>query len=108
MKIEPYDGLTLSENQLKVLCFLAEHYDSFGEGPVYTFKGMAEETMIEVRLVRLACRALLRKGLAEIAKMWNEESGLYCGSGYVATKNGADVIERMEELERVREEANTL
>lgn len=93
MRIEPYEGLTLSENQLKVLCFLAEHYDSFGEGPVYT---------------RLACRALLRKGLAEIAKMWNEDSGLYCGSGYVATKNGAEVIERMEELKRVREEAKTL
>lgn len=100
--IKPFDGLTLSENQLKVLRFMSEHYDSFGEGPIYTFKGMAEETGIEVRLVRLACRALLRKGLAEIGKMWDENSGHFVGSGYIATQKGSEVIERMDEYEEAK------
>lgn len=108
MKIEPYENLTLSENQLKVLRDLAERYDSWGEGAVSSFKTMAEELKMDVRHVRLACRALARKKLAEHVKglvfQHGPSEGMLAGSGYACTALGNEVIERMEELERVRKE----
>lgn len=112
MKIEPYDNLSLSENQLKVLRDLVGRYDEWEGGTVLSFKQMAEELKMEARLVRLACRALTRKGLAEYVRglvfMHGEKEGMLAGSGYAATKFGFEVIDRMGELERVREEAKTL
>lgn len=107
MEIKPYDGFTLSANQLKVLRFLQSNYDSWGEGPIYRMKYMADELRIEERLVRLACRALKRKGLADLEQLYSEDKG-FCGSGYMCSKLGNEVIERMEEYSRVLEEAKTL
>ncbi len=112
MKIAPYDNLTLSETQLAVLRDMSERYDTFGEGPVSSFKAMAEELKIDVRVVRLACRALARKKLAEhvrgLVYTQGVNEGMLAGSGYACTQLGAEVIERMEELARVREEAKSL
>lgn len=108
MKIEPFDGLTLSENQLKVLRDMAERYDEtgYGEGEVARFKTMADELHIEERLVRLACRALARKKLAEhirgLVFMQGEKEGMLAGSGYACTKAGFEVIQRMDEYEEAK------
>lgn len=107
MKIAPFEGLSLSENQLTVLKALQADYDSWGEGLVSTFKSLEKETGIEARLCRLACRALARKGYAEHTVAVNQDC-MPSGSGYVCTKEGNEVIERMEELERVVEEARDL
>lgn len=107
MKIEPYEGLTLSENQLTVFRLLAENYDSWRESGWYLFRGIAKETGIEERLCRLAVRALKRKGLVQYGVLVDDE-GRPSGSGHACSEKGAEVFERMEELERVREEAKTL
>jgi hypothetical protein len=78
-----------------------------GEGRVFTFKLLEKETGIEVRLVRLACRALARKELAKHTVAVNQDY-MPSGSGYICTDKGHEVFERMEELERVKEEATTL
>lgn len=107
MVIKPYDGLSMSENQLKVFRLLGENYDSWGESGVYYFRGMAKELGLEERLCRLATRALVRKGLVEHVRTVDED-GMVAGSGHTCSKKGAEVFERMEEYERVIEEAKTL
>lgn len=107
MKIAPYENLSLSENQLKILTLLAENYDSWGESGVYFFRGMAKETGIEERLCRLATRALVRKGFAKHVRTVDGD-GMVSGSGHACTEKGHEVYERMEELARVKEEAKTL
>ena len=109
MKILPYDGLTLSENQLRVLMNLAERYDEsgWGENEVPRFKTIAAELGMEERLVRLACRSLTRKGLAEHVRglvfMSGDKEGMLAGSGYSCTKTGFEVIQRMEEYEATKQ-----
>lgn len=103
MKILPFDGLTLSDNQLKVLRALAERYDQtgWGENEVPRFRTLAKELKIEERLVRLASRALTRKGLAEYVRglifTQGDKEGMLAGSGYSCTKTGFEVVERIDE-----------
>lgn len=106
MVIRPYIGLTLSENQLKVLKCLNESYNS--DYNCHRFSYTASETGLDVRTVRLATRALARKGFAEYMRGLFDDDGQVAGSGYCCTDKGHEVIERMEELARVREEAKTL
>lgn len=101
MEIKPYTGLTMSENQLKVFTLLAESYDSWHEGGVYYFRGIAKETGLEERLCRLACRALKRKGLTEHVRTVDQE-GMCAGSGYACTEKGNEVFKRMQELEEAK------
>lgn len=102
MKILPFDGLTLSENQLKVLKLLAEYHSA--DANCLFFSYISKETGIETRLVRLACRAMARKGLTEFVRGLFDEEGMAAGSGYCCTSLGRDVIDRMQELEQVKKD----
>lgn len=86
------DKLNLPHAQRKVLVFLAERWnEDFGYLP---FEPISRNTGLDVRLVRRACRALTRKGLAEFARgLWREDGGPG-GSGYAATESGRAVLER--------------
>ena len=63
----------VNENERKVLEVLAEEWSS--ETNCYFFKGIAEQTKLDIKQVRRACRSLKKKG-----------------SGYCATRKGAALI----------------
>lgn len=107
MKIEPFENLTLSENQFKVLSALHADYDSWGEGPVSTFKSLESETGIEARLCRLACRALSRRGFAKHTVAVNQDY-MPSGSGYVCTENGNEIMERAIDHAQAIEDSKSL
>ena len=77
----------LSENQLKVLRVLGKHYNS--EYNCLYMRYIAKETGLEFRVVRLAVRALARKGLAEYHRGLFGDDGMVAGSGYCASYEGA-------------------
>ena len=76
----------MTDNERKVLGAL-----NFSEDG-HCFCGFAwlmEETGLDRKAVRRACRSLKKKGLAQFARgLWNED-GEPCGSGYAATEQGA-------------------
>lgn len=83
--------MKISENQRKVLEVLTQGYD-IEDNCIYFFRGIKKELPdMETRLIRLACRALKRKGLAEHSIAWDMD-GFVNGSGYMATKEGAMLI----------------
>ncbi len=104
MKIEPFDNLTLSQNQLKVLMHLGACQAESEEGSGFYMRHIAKETGIEYRLVRIACRSMARKGLTEYTGPLFDDDGRVAGSGYRATPQGIEVFERVQELARIREE----
>jgi hypothetical protein len=97
--------MKLNEDEKKVLGVLASAaYDDDYGGLFYShFDGLTERTGIDRKAVRLACRSLARKGLAEYGKgLWTPD-GEPAGAGYRATQAGADLmleIEKQEEEER--------
>lgn len=76
--------------QRKVLKTLAEEYGS--ESDCFYFRGLTYDTGLTIREIRLACRALTRKGLAEYVKGLFDEDGKVAGSGYRATEVGAVLV----------------
>lgn len=80
----------LTEKHRKVLRCLADDYSSDGMG-FSGFAAIMAETKLDRRDVRLACRHLTRKGLAQFGRgLWTED-GEPRGSGYAATRAGADL-----------------
>jgi len=74
----------MTENDRKVLKALEETSEEW----VLPFDPIAHETKLERRVVRLSCRRLARKGLAEYLRgLWSDE-GLPAGAGYRITKEG--------------------
>lgn len=60
---------------------------------------IAEETNLEKRVVRLAVRALARKGLAEYVRgLFSMQTDMIAGSGYRATKEGYDLVKNDSEF----------
>ena len=81
----------ISERQLKVLEILAA--PEYEEGYGIFFRTIAKRTRLSVPKVRIAVRALARKGLAEYLRgLFDEYDGLLIGSGYTATRAGRDLI----------------
>lgn len=83
--------MSLNESEHKILKALAaaEEYEGFG---YYGFQSLILETGLERKQVRRACRSLARKGLAQYGRgLWTED-GEVAGSGYCATKAGAELI----------------
>lgn len=73
----------------KVLHALGLGRDEFG---YFSFATITAETGLDRKVVRRACRALARKGLAEYGKgLWSED-GEPAGSGYAITKQGAKAL----------------
>lgn len=83
----------LNENESKVL----EYLESIGhvfDVPAYTgFAPISRATGIELRKVRLACRSLKRKGLADFATGLVTEDGELAGAGYGITDYGLEILE---------------
>jgi hypothetical protein len=77
------DKPNLNDNERRVLRALpSEGYAGFG---FVSFAYLTRETMLNRRAVRLACRSLARKGLAEYSRgLWSED-GKPCGAGYART-----------------------
>ncbi len=82
----------LTDKHRLVLRCLADDYSSYRMGYA-AFSHIMQETKLDRRDVRLACRHLTRKGLAQFGRgLWTED-GEPRGSGYAATKAGADLDE---------------
>lgn len=81
----------MTDNDKKVLTFLAGGYSYEGFG-FYSFAPIVKATGLDRRIVRLSCRRLTRKGLAEFCSgLWTDDGDL-AGSGYACTKAGRDAI----------------
>jgi len=80
----------ISEKQEKVLRHLAEIYGD--DSNCTYFKYTAKGTGLTVREVRLACRALKRKGYASFERGLFDDEGKVAGSGYCATREGAMLV----------------
>lgn len=82
----------LNEIEGKVLAALVHAFSSY-EGFCYqAFASLSEETGLDRKQVRRACRSLSRKGLAEFGKgLWTDD-GEPAGSGYAATQAAADLV----------------
>lgn len=78
----------LNADEARVLKVLAEGRSiEFG---FFGFKFLQRRTRMNRARVRRACRALARKGFAEYGRgLWNDD-GEPAGSGYSATKAGAE------------------
>lgn len=86
----------ISEKEKAVLTVLAEEWGD--EQNCLFFRGIVsrlERTplKLDLRQVRLACRSLARKGLASYERGLFDDDGMVAGSGYCATRLGADLIE---------------
>lgn len=82
--------MKINDNERKVLRFLVSEFsDEYG---FYSFAGITAVTRLDRRRVRLACRSLTRKGLLRFGRgLWSDD-GEPRGSGYGATKAGAEFI----------------
>lgn len=94
--------IKLNDNERKILEIMAESYDSSGwaETGYFHFKGLEKQTKLDRRHVRLACRSLARKGLAEYLKgLWSEYGP--AGAGYGATEKGASFISHCDNCDKL-------
>jgi hypothetical protein len=80
---------TINQNERKVLDVLLSAGDYY-----LPFAPICEETGLERRVVRRACRALARKGMTEFRQgLWNED-GEPAGSGYKILPPGVGALQR--------------
>jgi len=85
--------MKLNDNERKVLACLVVCGEDYCGYCYFNFRSLTGPTKLNRREVRLACRSLKRKGLAEFGRgLWSED-GEPAGSGYRASKAGADLIE---------------
>lgn len=84
--------MKISENQRRCLLVMAEIYGH--ESDCYYMRHIAKQTGMEQRLVRIAVRALARKGLAEYVRGLFNEEGSVAGSGYRATTAGWELARK--------------
>ena len=84
----------INDNEKKVLAVLAEAWgdeEYEDEFPCLGFARLIDDTKLDRKTVRRACRSLKRKGLAQFVRgLWTED-GEPAGAGYSATKEGADI-----------------
>jgi len=92
----------LSEREQKCLAVLVDYVNGEEERCVY-MKTIAEETKLTLVQVRRSVRALARKGLAKYHRGLFDEDGKVAGSGYCASEEGTQFIEKWEEELRLEE-----
>lgn len=83
------DRAALSEDERKVIDFLADSHDFY----FYSFATIGTETHLARNQVRSACRSLTDKGLARYERNCWTEDGEPAGAGYGATSIGAKCAE---------------
>lgn len=86
------DEIKISERERKVLEVLVETYRNSEEGTCRYMKYIAQDCGLEYSQVRRAVRSLARKGLAEYHRGLFNDDGMVAGSGYCASKKGAEMI----------------
>ena len=79
----------MSPSQQAVLISLArQHYDDVN---CLTFSGIQSQTGLDRRVIRLACRALARQGLARYVNgLWSDNGP--AGAGYCSTDAGYEFV----------------
>jgi hypothetical protein len=83
--------MRLNTNETKVLRTLVEVWRE--DAGFCAFAYLGEETKLERKDVRRACRSLRRKGLTEFgAGLWSED-GEMRGAGYAATRAGREWVD---------------
>lgn len=91
-KVQAEPVMKVSRLQESVLLELASHDPETG---VHTLRSLATMMIMEVRDVRLAARALARKGLADRTYLYDEYNAHILGSGYVATAAGRQLADEI-------------
>lgn len=87
------DKIKLNENETKCIEVLVSGFDRTGweEDRYYNFNGLAKVTGLDRKKVRLACRSLTRKGLAQYMRgLWSDYGP--AGAGYGATEKAAAML----------------
>ena len=88
--------MNLNANERKVMAFLADQFSSLDER-YWPFDAIKQHVRLDRKTIRRACRSLKRKGLTEFrAGLWNDD-GEPVGSGYGATKAGAEYFAQSKE-----------
>lgn len=83
----------LSRNEWRVLSALQDMSSEYEKGSGFYFRGIAKHARMRRKDVRLACRSLARKGLAQYERgLFNDDGGL-AGSGYSLTTAGSELTE---------------
>ena len=88
--------MKLNDTEKRVLRALAEEWNE--EMNCYYFRTIATTVnesgnpKVDLKIVRRACRSLRRKGLAEYQRGLFNDDGEVAGSGYCATRAGAELI----------------
>lgn len=78
--------MNLNQNERLVLKFLSDGIHD--DGWCYPFAPIVEETKLDRKTVRRACRSLARRGLAEYKRgLWSYD-GEPAGAGYCITDAG--------------------
>lgn len=93
--------MKLNETERIVLSILAGAYSSYDGFCCLSFAGILEDKrcgpLATRRAVRLACRSLARKGLAQYQRgLWRED-GEMAGAGYGVTRAGAELVSTFDE-----------
>ena len=89
-QIEELIGRLTSKDKI-VLHTLDEAYGEYDGGAFFSFDAITQRTKLNRREVRLSCRRLKRKGLAEFGKgLWNDEGP--AGSGYAVTSQAHKIL----------------
>ena len=79
----------LNEKHRRVLVALARHHDN--DANYLNFRYLTTLTDLDRREVRLACRALARKGLAQYERgLWSDDAP--GGAGYCSTPAGFALV----------------
>jgi DNA-binding MarR family transcriptional regulator len=83
----------MSPNEIKALGALAEAHSDYEDFCFLSFKGIANRSGLEPRLVRRTVRSLARKGFAKYASGLYNDNGEMAGAGYCCTKEGLAALE---------------
>lgn len=84
--------MPINDTHKKVLAALVESYTDYEDFCFCTFQRLMADTGLDRAAVRRSCRFLTRKGLAQFGRgLWSEDGEPF-GSGYAATKAGAELI----------------
>jgi hypothetical protein len=84
--------MNLNATERKVLRALVDAWHEDECYCVLPFKSISKRTRLARAKVRLACRSLKRKGMAEFCRGCWTEDGEPAGSGYAATMVGAGMM----------------
>ena len=96
--------MMLNDDERKVLGTLAMAHCGGLDFAYLSFAPIVQDTGLDRKRVRRACRKLKRKGLAEYGKGLSTADGQFYGAGYCVTEAGVKLWTDAPEGEDVQEE----